>query len=79
MTSSYPRSLYLHGWTDLLAEVVVNDEVEEQKRRDQGYKRLTEFPHPDTFPDGVVTAGPVEPKPDRMAAARAAKAAKRGS
>lgn len=57
MTDSraYPRSLYLHGWADLSAEKIVHDQAEENSARADGYKTLPEFPHPDDFPNGVVT------------------------
>lgn len=73
LSRDYPRSLYLKGWDDLSLEKIVRSAEEEEAARAHGYKKLTEFPHPDTF--GAVDP-PVEPKPDRMAAARAAKAAK---
>jgi hypothetical protein len=68
-SKDYPRSLYLNGWLDLSAERIVNSAAEEEAARAEGYKTLPEFPHPDDFPDGVVTAEPKvapapAPKPD---------------
>ncbi len=55
----YPRSLYLRGWADLSAEVVVRSAEEEAEMRAKGYKRLPEF-------DAVQPeAAPVEPAPAR--------------
>jgi hypothetical protein len=38
----YPKSLYLKGWEDLSATVIVCDEKEEAEARKQGYKMLNE-------------------------------------
>ena len=38
----YPKSLYLHGWDDLDATVIVNTYEEEQEARKQGYKMLAD-------------------------------------
>lgn len=38
----YPKSLYLHGWDDLEATVIVNSVEEEEEARKQGYKMLGE-------------------------------------
>jgi hypothetical protein len=38
----YPKSLYLKGWEDLSATVIVCDEKEEAEARKQGYKMLKE-------------------------------------
>ncbi len=76
LSRDYPRSLYLKGWEDLSLEKVAHSPEDEERLRARGYKKLTEFAHADVVLD---KAEPVEPKTDRMAAARAAKAAKRGS
>lgn len=38
----YPKSLYLRGWDDLNATVVVNNEDEEATARAEGYRSLAE-------------------------------------
>lgn len=38
----YPKQLYLHGWEDLDATVVVHDAEQEAEARKQGYKMLHE-------------------------------------
>jgi len=85
--SQYPKAVYLDGWTNLGSYRRVNDAVEEEIARGEGYKTLPEFPHPDAKPEPVMLPSAAnnaareqmaEIKPDRFAAARAAKATKRG-
>ena len=38
----YPKQLYLHGWDDLSATVVVMDAEQEAAARKDGYKMLSE-------------------------------------
>lgn len=42
MFYEYPKSLYLEGWDNLDASVIVNDSDEEFEARKQGYKSLDE-------------------------------------
>lgn len=42
MFYEYPKSLYLEGWDNLDASVIVNDSDEEFEARKQGYKGLDE-------------------------------------
>lgn len=42
MIIEYPKSLYLHGWEDLSAEVVVRDAAEEAEARARGYRMLSD-------------------------------------
>lgn len=66
----YPRSLYLRGWEDLSAEVVVRSADEEAAARAKGYKRLPEFAVVEPAP--VVEPEPVKRGPGRPPKARAA-------
>lgn len=90
--SAYPKALYLGGWHNLASYRAVASAAEEEEARAEGFKTLPEWPHPDTFgevspapvvnpmPAAVVDTGEAHeapPKPDRMAKARAARAAKR--
>lgn len=43
MLNEYPKSVYLHGWDDLDAMLIVHDPGEEAAARLDGYKMLTEF------------------------------------
>ena len=38
----YPKQLYLHGWDDLSATVIVEDAEQEDEARKQGYKMLSD-------------------------------------
>ena len=38
----YPKQLYMHGWDDLSATVVVMDAEQEAAARKAGYKMLSE-------------------------------------
>jgi hypothetical protein len=40
----YPKGLYLHGWDDLDAYVIVADEAEEAAARAKGYRHINEPP-----------------------------------
>ena len=42
MFIEYPKSLYLHGWDDLDACVIVRDEQQEAQARSEGYRMLSE-------------------------------------
>ena len=42
MFIEYPKSLYLKGWDDLDASVIVHDAEQEAQARDQGYRSLDE-------------------------------------
>ena len=44
----YPKSLYAKGWSDLSAHRIVKDAAEEDAARADGFKHMSEFPHPDT-------------------------------
>jgi hypothetical protein len=46
MFHEYPKSLYLNGWADLDAHVVVSDAAEEDDARAQGYLTLAEVGKP---------------------------------
>lgn len=60
--SDYPRSLYMHGWSDLSAHRIVRSAEEEVVARAEGWKTLTEFPHPDV--PVPVSVAPLEPEID---------------
>lgn len=47
MFHEYPKSLYLRGWADLDAHVVVSDAAEEADARAQGYRMLSEPEEPE--------------------------------
>jgi len=51
MIIEYPKSLYLRGWADLSATVVVENAAEEAEARAAGYRMLSDPPEP---------AGPAE-------------------
>lgn len=40
--TEYPKSLYLKGWEDLSATVIVNSPDEEEAARKHGYRTLNE-------------------------------------
>lgn len=40
----YPKSLYLRGWDDMSAHVIVRDRAEEDAARAGGYRMLTDPP-----------------------------------
>lgn len=42
--NEYPKALYLHGWEDLSAYVIVQDREGEAKAREDGYAMLNEEP-----------------------------------
>lgn len=42
----YPKQLYLYGWDDLDASVVVHDAEQEAEARKAGYKMLSESSQP---------------------------------
>lgn len=42
----YPKQLYLHGWDDLSATVVVMDAEQEAEARKAGYTMLSESSQP---------------------------------
>jgi hypothetical protein len=42
MFIEYPKSLYLSGWRDLDAHVIVQDAAEEVAARDAGYRGINE-------------------------------------
>ena len=42
----YPKQLYLHGWDDLDATVVVHDAGQEAAARKDGYKMLSDSSQP---------------------------------
>lgn len=48
MTKEYPKALYLKGWDDLDACVVVLDAEEEAAARKEGYRMLNEPVEQDT-------------------------------
>lgn len=41
---SYPKMLYLKGWEDTTANVVVNTLEEEKEARSKGYKAMDDKP-----------------------------------
>jgi len=42
MFIEYPKSLYLKGWDDLDASVIVHDAEQEAQAREEGYRMLSE-------------------------------------
>ena len=42
----YPKQLYLHGWDDLSATIVVMDAEQEAEARKAGYTMLSESSQP---------------------------------
>jgi hypothetical protein len=46
MFHEYPKALYLRGWADLDAKVVVSDAAEEADARAQGYRMLSDPDEP---------------------------------
>jgi hypothetical protein len=75
MFHEYPKSLYLRGWSDLSATVVVHDAAAEAEARAAGYRMLSD-PEPvanavaasDSMEAEVVPAAeivPPEPEPRR--------------
>lgn len=42
----YPKQLYLHGWDDLSATIVVMDAEQEAEARKTGYTMLSESSQP---------------------------------
>ena len=71
MFHEFPKSLYLRGWADLSATVVVENAAEEAEARAAGYRMLSDPPEPAE----VVAAGdsmeadvvPAEPRRRRGA------------
>lgn len=55
MFHEYPKALYLRGWEDLDATVVVANAAEEADARARGYRMLSE-PVVDANGDGVESA-----------------------
>lgn len=75
MFHEYPKSLYLRGWSDLSATVVVHDAAAEAEARAAGYRMLSD-PEPvanavaasDSMEAEVVPAAeivPPEPEPEQ--------------
>lgn len=46
MFHEFPKSLYLRGWDDLSATVVVHDAAAEAEARAAGYRMLSDPPEP---------------------------------
>lgn len=69
--TEYPKSLYLRGWDDLSATVVVHDAAAEAEARAAGYRMLSD-PEPvenavaasDSMEAEVVPAPEVVPEPE---------------
>lgn len=74
MFHEYPKSLYLRGWADLSATVVVHDAAAEAEARAAGYRMLSDPPD-QPEPAETVAAGdsmeaevvPAEPRRRRSA------------
>lgn len=55
--TEYPKSLYLHGWSDLSATVVAHDAAAEAEARAQGYRMLSD---PETTAEAVAAGDTME-------------------
>lgn len=72
MIIEYPKSLYLRGWDDLSATVVVHDAAAEAEARAAGYRMLSDPPEPieavsagDSMEAEVIPPeAPPEPQPE---------------
>lgn len=75
MFHEFPKSLYLRGWADLSATVVVHDAAAEAEAREAGYRMLSDPEDPpetvaasDSMQAEVVPAAeivPPEPEPEQ--------------
>ena len=68
MFQEYPKSLYLRGWDDLSAHVIVQDGAAETEARKAGYRMLTDPPAlaPDTDGDGAESKAELLAEADRL-------------
>lgn len=74
MIIEYPKSLYLRGWADLSATVVVHDAAAEAEARAAGYRMLSDPPEPAEAAEEVAAGDSMEaevvsPEPRRRRSA----------
>lgn len=68
MFHEYPKSLYLRGWDDLSAHVIVADAEAEAEARKAGYRMLSDVPG-DADGDGVATKDELLAEAERLGVA----------